>query len=378
MTIYNPDQNNIFSLFFNTRLTSTLKDTPPEKGEPKSYSYTLEQATARYKEITGKESMPYFFTDKPQPDTYEFNNYAPGTYYQNDAVPELTFPLVRTFNSNAFKKNFAGVTTKEYTSSNPVTVTLNYQIITKGYNFSEGKQAQRIKNKKKLDEILNSGQVGPHKNNKELFDRLLKIMTFILARERGTAVGQNSSTELMQREYGIICWAIANATLRGKFKSNNNMLKLLQSVYSNPKNHVDKDNNTNDVTKEPEVSTMKTIYNSRVGNTNNNLQLFVMAFWDGYINEEFEGVTNWDHVTSYDDGKFVFREMHLPVSFKNTNDPDIGLQITFDILKDNEPDGKTTRPETVTIEDQSVIYNISNTSKADTYSLDGNVLFTIQ
>jgi len=355
-------------MFFRTQLSSVIKDDRP-KGELAEYEYTLEMAKARYKEITDQE-MPIFFPESVSESSFKLDNYsAGGQPYVNYNKLELTYKLSRKFNNAAFKQKHGGVT-DAYLSNNSITVPLNYKIPKKGLNIDPKKQNLRTKNKKKLDELLNIS------NNKDLFPRILKIMTFILARERGTATGPESSRELMQREYGLICWSIVNATRKGRFKCGQNMIKLLQSAHSNATGDVDKDNNTADINIAKESETMKQKYSNGVkGNRNHHLQLYVMAFWDGYINEELEGVTNWDHVSSSKNFNFV--EFHLPSSFKGTDDPDIGQDITVTIEKTVK--GKIIKeiPPAITITNKPE-FKISNTSDGDTYSLDGNVLFTIQ
>lgn len=364
------DQSNLFSVIFETHLSSIVKDEIPA-GQSTTYTYSLEQAQTRYKEILGKNDaqLPLFFNTTPQ---FIFNNYSAGGYYENPDLKELTYPLARKFNSDAFKKRYGGESTS-ITSINKLTVPLNYGIGKKGLNFGEGKEALRNKNKNKLNELLAKGAIsdGKYLSNKDLFPRILKIMSFILGRERGSNPNANgSSEELMHREYGLICWSIVNAAAKGRFNCGNNILKLLQNnAYTNPKiddkYHI---SDKNDVMVDEETTVMQGIYTSRVQNLN--LQLFVMAFWDGYINEELPGVTNWDHVSSKG-ASFVFRGFHLPSSLKNQPDPDVGLKINIKI--DNKEGTQFAQEEI--LEDPK--FNITSTSNNDTFTLDGNVLFTI-
>ena len=368
MTTYTPEANHIFSMFFRTQLSSVIKDDRP-KGELPEYEYTLEMAKARYKEITNQD-MPIFFPDHITETSFKLDNYsAGGQPYINSNKLELTYKLSRKFNNHAFKQKYEGVT-DAYLSNNTITVPLNYRIPKSGLNFDPKKQNLRTKNKEKLDKLLNIS------NNKALFPRILKIMTFILARERGIVPGPESSRELMQREYGLICWSIVNATLKGKFKCGQNMIKLLQSAHSNATGDVDKNNDSADIDILEESKIMKEKYtNGTKGRKNHHLQLYVMAFWDGYINEELKDVTNWDHVSS--STNFDFKEFHLPYSFKGKDDPDIGQVITVTIEKRDNNDRIIIEASQITITD-SPEFKISNTSNKDTYSLDGNVLFTIQ
>lgn len=368
MTTYTPEANHIFSMFFRTQLSSVIKDDRP-KGELAEYEYTLEMAQARYKEITGQE-MPIFFPESVSESSFKLDNYSVGgpTYVNRNKL-ELTYKLSRKFNNGTFKKKYGGVT-GAYLSNNTITVPLNYEIPKSGLNFDPKKQNLREQIKKKLDGLLNLS------NNKKLFPRILKIMTFILARERGTAPGPDSSRELMQREYGLICWSIVNATLKGRFTCEQNMIKLLQSAHSNATGDVDKTNNTADINIPEESAVMKEKYNNGVkGRQNHHLQLYVMAFWDGYINEELKDVTNWDHVSSSKNFNFV--EFHLPKSFQGKDDPDIGQDITVTIEKTVKGKIIKETPPAITITNEPE-FKISNTSHGDTYSLDGNVLFTKQ
>lgn len=371
---YSIDQQNIFSILFETHLSSIVKDEKPTNA-PAYVPYSLGEAQTRYKEILGNEKaeMALFFNQQTE---FKFNNYSKDGYYENPEKKELTFPLVRKFSSDTFKNAYKGES-ESLTSTNKLTVQLNYQIIKKGFNFGDTGLAQRNKNKKKLNELLEKGKIIDGKenviydSNKKLFPRILKIMSFILARERGQDPNAHgSSEELMHREYGLICWSIVNAAAKGKFSCGNNILKLLQNnAYTNPKQkdetyHI---SDKNDVIDDAETTVMQGIYTTRAPTSN--LQLFVMAFWDGYINEELPGVTNWDHVSSKGEN-FVFRGFHLPNSLKNTPDPDEGLSIDIFIKNNNQtfPHQKIEAGQT---------FNITNTSNGDTYTLDGNVLFTI-
>jgi len=367
---YNFDKNNLFSVIFETHLSSIVKDEIPA-GQPATHTYSLEQAQTRYKQILGNDAaqMPLFFNQKSE---FIFNNYSAGGYYENPDLKELTYPLVRKFNSENFKRSYGGESIS-ITSINRLTVPLNYRIGKKGLNFGEVKEAARNNNKKKLNDLLAKGasEDGRYRSNKELFPRILKIMSFILGRERGSDPNVNgSSEELMHREYGIICWALVNAAIKGRFKCGYNILKLSQDhAYINPlingKYHI---SDSIDVIDNAETTIMDAIYKERVKDLN--LQLFVMAFWDGYINEELPNVTNWDHVSSKG-ASFVFRGFHLPSSLKNQPDPDVGQKINIKI--DNK-EGKTFAEQTI---EEGQKFNITSTSNGDTFTLDGNVLFTI-
>lgn len=362
------NENNLFSVIFETHLSSVVSDEKPA-GLPTFYEYTLDKANSRYSEITGKDTMPLFFNANPK---FKLNNYSKGGYYENPAKLELSYPLVRDFSSENFQKAY-GAKSKPLQSTNPLTVKLNYQITKKGFNFEESDLAQRNKNKATLDSLLNKGKIAEggttYASNKDLFSRILKIMSFILARERGqNAAANGSSEELMHREYGLICWSIVNAAAKGKFSCGNNILKLLQNkAYTNPKQDGEKYHisDKTDVIDDAETTIMQGIYTTRAPTSN--LQLFVMAFWDGYINEELPGVTNWDHVSSKG-ASFVFRGFHLPKSLRNTADPDVGRSITLTLENGQQ------YPNVPIVE--GARFNIANTSNDDTFTLDGNVLFT--
>lgn len=378
--------NNIFSVVLETKLSRILTDTKPADSKPNRFNYTHDQALTRYKEIMGSDKNTQFNTFS-QNDKFTFNNYiADGKYFQNEDTSIYTkeYSLGRNLSNDypAFK-DIVGGETKYNASKNKIKIVLNPRIPRKGFNVGDDNKiiADRDKRKSTLLGILNK-----HPNNKTNFRRIVKIMAFILGRERGslfdTAPGGKYFEELMHREYALICCAIVNAADQGKFKCNHDILQLLKDLnYSNPDRHVNAGDT--EVAIQSETKIMKKIYEERVDNLN--LELFVMAFWDGYINDELGNYTNWDHIVdgkkTYDaQGKkknnpFIFRGFHLPRSVKGQLDPDAVLD--FDMEYNLTSDLENADPRKLTIKNSHIdIFKISKTSNGDAFTLDGRVIFT--
>ena len=194
--------------------------------------------------------------------------------------------------------------------------------------------------------------------NKQNFKLIVQSMAYILYREKGV---NQFSDELIQREHSLICWSILNqASVKG-WGSEGSILKVIQSDYTNPEQTVG------------DLSKMKAALASPQKNikrdTFNNFEIFVMAFFDGYINPDIDGVKNWSHVN----GLSAFSPFHLPKSVKNQLDPDaftIGNSLSY---KDKN---KAAKLYTITKENQGY-FKIPSTSNGETYTLDGNVIFTL-
>jgi hypothetical protein len=380
---YNFAYDNLFSVILQTSLSRIVKDTPPPAGLEAKPKYTMASAVARYKEITGSETIFNTFSSKTE---FEFNNYtADGNYFQHEDITkyEKEYKLSRNLSEDypLFKKNILNnVATTKTVSDNRLRITLNPKILRLGLNFGERDDLEKKRNeiKSDLNTLLNKG------NNKKNFRRIVKIMAFILSRERGSST-TDSSTELLQREYNLICWAIVNAALNNKFSCNGDLLKLLKDKdYTNPYGHVKQEDT--DAAIAAENTIMQKIYGGKgtigtMGNNPNNLELFVMAFWDGYINDELSGYTNWSHAVNKkiyneygnetDEIEFTFKNFQLPKYLKDSYDPDAVVDQTLTYKIKDATDNSTLK---ITAENREYL-KISNTSAGDVYTLDGRVLF---
>lgn len=374
--------NNLFSVILETKLSRTIKDTQPATELDKKPRYTHTQALARYKEITNNETTFDTFSSKTE---FVFDNYAAdGKYYQNEDtnlyIKEYALSRDIGYSYPNFAKflNNAKLSTESMISKNKIKVTLNPKIPRLGLNFGETKTVKKNREDRKgdLNEILNKG------NNKINFRRIVKIMAFILSRERGSSIDKSlSSNELLQREYGLMCWAIVNAAKAGRFQCNGDILTLLKDLnYTNPYKHV----KANDDIK-AENETMTNIYKDNMGipkEKRNNLELFVMAFWDGYINDELNGYTNWSHVVNkrqYDENgnflkeiEFTFKNFQLPDYFKRGYDPDavVDNSLTYKLS------GQGLNESSIKIDSSNrELFKITKTSAGDIFTLDGRVIF---
>lgn len=381
---FNIQPNNLFSVILETKLSRTIKDTKPAQGLDLNPEYTHAQALVRYKEITNTNDTTFdTFSSKTE---FVFDNYAAdGKYYQNEDtnlyIKEYALSRDIGYSYPKFVEflNNAKLSTESMISKNKIKVTLNPKIPRLGLNFGETKTVKKNREdrKKDLNEILNKG------NNKINFRRIVKIMAFILSRERGSSIDKSlSSNELLQREYGLMCWAIVNAAKALKFQCNGDILALLKDLnYTNPYKHVKANDDI-----EAENETMTNIYKDNMGiskEKRNNLELFVMAFWDGYINDELNGYTNWSHVVNkkqYDEnGKFLreieftFKNFQLPDYFKRGYDPDavVGNSLTYKLSGQGLNESSS-----ITINDSNrELFKIIKTSAGDIFTLDGRVIF---
>lgn len=374
--------NNLFSVILETKLSRTIKDTQPATELDPKPRYTHTQALARYKEITNNETTFDTFSSKTE---FVFDNYAAdGKYYQNEDtnlyIKEYALSRDIGYSYPNFAKflNNAKLSTESMISKNKIKVTLNPKIPRLGLNFGETKTVKKNREDRKgdLNEILNKG------NNKINFRRIVKIMAFILSRERGSSIDKSlSSNELLQREYGLMCWAIVNAAKALKFQCNGDILALLKDLnYTNPYKHVKVNDDIN-----AENETMTRIYEDNMGkpkDKRNNLELFVMAFWDGYINDELNGYTNWSHVVNkkqYDESgkktgeiEFTFKNFQLPDYFKRGYDPDavVGNSLTYKLS------GQGLNESSIKIDSSNrELFKITKTSAGDIFTLDGRVIF---
>ncbi len=346
-------------------------------------------------------------------DKFKFNYYSAGSFYDgSDNISEATeLPLIRSFNTQSFrnflkndsnfqnlyegfknvatspnnnnsiydlslKKDLSNIVTKEILSNNKLKFPLNYEIPKKGWAIKED---ERTSNKNKIKDRINFNleNKGTGKND---FARIVKIMSFILMRERGTLnAGMNGkgSEELMQREYGLICWSIINTCSTGYKNTEKNLLKLLKlNSYVNMDNVIGQEG----VDKDDKISKM---YSDR-NKTTQNIEYFVLAFFAGWVNEEFEGVTNWSHLN----GLSNYQSFHLPKDVI-TADPDNNQNITIELfintdlkqkIKSSDANKNTDTRKEISIGNLSVKLTdsifIPQTSLGPTLTLDGDVIFT--
>ncbi len=345
-------QNSIFNFIFETSISATVKDAPAPTGQQSKITYTLDKAKNRYKEITGSDD--YTFNTYVDDNQYIFNNYAPGGYFLDiNATYEKTLKIRRdlTLYKGFFNELKNDINNQPEISNNTITIQLNPRIIRTGLNFNNEKKRATVKNT--IDNILNKSL-----ENKQNFKLIVQSMAYILYREKGV---NQSSDELIQREHSLICWSILNqASVKG-WGSGGSILKVIQSDYTNPEQTVGDLQKMTSVLASPQKNIKRNILN--------NFEIFVMAFFDGYINPDIDGVKNWSHVN----GLSAFSPFHLPKSIKNQLDPDaftIGNSLSY---KDKN---KAAKLYTITKDNQGY-FKIPSTSNGETYTLDGNVIFTL-
>ncbi len=399
---YNISQDYLFSFIVETKLGSTVAiDTPP-LGTQSEYVFTKDDADAIYRELTGNSNATYInkFSTSNQ---FKFYWYASDGFYKwQNAPATASLPVYRKFDVNnqelrklikAAKPDLAGYFTKNEVSNKKYTITFDYNIQKLGWATTS---QQREENKRKIFDKIGLGKKD--KTSKEDMDRIIKIMAFLLSRERGYSWKEDKGQFeiLTQRELGIICWCLINTSTSTQFAKNKNSTDLLSLLknegYSNykpdttngkiatilgaeinnPPPFVRKNNTDTEITKETAI--MKIIYdgNANEAKYHQNLEYFVLAFFAGWINEEIPGVTNWDHLTS---GITKFSGQHLPrtPAFK---DPDVGSQINLQLyIKKDGSDENV--PGTVSIPALKNQMVTIKTSSGPTYTLDGNVIFTI-
>ena len=361
-------ENSLFSIIIKSQTSSSVKDETQPAGVA-DLIFTQNDANKIISELTNNQTTAYQHVFKVTKQEFKFNFYSPGGYFQGDKKT-LEMPIFRIFDDENFKKaqrdagrSIIGISKKEQ-STNKVKINLNYEIEKKGWAVTE---EQRNNNKNKIIK-----KIGLGKNEQTRYEdmlRIIKIMAFILFRERGQ-IGALNSEELLHREYGVICWCIVNMCATQGYKTKGNLLKLLQKTgYSNSKKQVSNKNASADI--QAENVTLKATYTS----SEQSLEFFVLAFFSGWINEELPGYTNWDHVSS---GITALSPFHLPVDLKGKNDPDQGIDKTFDLY---DPNNKTTRLKDAAGKDLTFTFKINKkidkTSLGKTYTFDGNSLFTL-
>ncbi len=370
---------------------STVIDEQPTK--MKTIIFTKQDADKIFSEYSTQQNSDYtnaFHRNiNSGGDRFIFNLYSAGGYYDGSAIVPKSkeISLKRNFNTSAFKnfllnsdsfKNFVyesnffkgkkekekrpainqnflnKISTKEIDSTNKVSFFLDYEIPKMGW----AEEKFRGSNKEKIKQRIGFGQTTFPGD----FKRIVKIMSFILARERGTVpegLTGNGSEELMHREYGLICWSIINTCASGFQKSGNNLLNVLKNKnYVNTDEFVGQNDENSDNTDK-----MNNKYQSN-NKTTQNLEYFVLAFFAGWVHEEFQGVTNWSHLN----GLTAYRSFHLPKN-DTFEDPDIGQDISIEIFYEDNSLGNFN----VKLDSAN---STPATSLDSTKTLDGDVIFT--
>lgn len=374
---------------------STVIDEQPNNKKMKPIIFTKQDADKIFSEYSGQSNSSYdnaFHSNiNSAGDRFIFNLYSAGGYYDGSAIVPKSkeISLKRNFNTNAFKnfllnsdsfKNFvyesnffkvkkkekerqpainstflSKISTKEIESKNRISFFLDYEIPKMGWVTKED---ERELNKTKIKQMIGFDQTTFPGD----FKRIVKIMSFILARERGTApegLTGNGSEELMHREYGLICWSIINTCASGFQNSKKNLLNVLKNKnYVNMDGFVGEGEENSDKTDQ-----MNNRYQSN-NKTTQNLEYFVLAFFAGWVHEEFQGVTNWSHLN----GLTAYRSFHLPKN-DTFEDPDIGQDISIEIFYEDNSLGNFN----VKLDSAN---STPATSLDSTKTLDGDVIFT--
>ncbi len=383
---YTLGRDNLISFRFNVTASSSVKDAPARAKV--NLIFTQTEANAIYQKLTDTSVQYTNQLHAKTDDTFKFNDYASGKGFDGTGNPTVASAKIYTdyiklttkflnFVKNDLKRNntipiasadaltlnnlkFANAIT-----DNQFTINLDYNIPRIAWNNDENKRSSLS------TKIIKKIGLETNKTLKQDMPRIIKIMAFILARERGYSFGNAaypSSEELLHREFGLICWSIINTCAKGGFGCKGNLLTLLKNEnYSNYKNDntgkpwVNLEGNDAD-----ETANMKKKYAAN-NNSNQNLEYFVLAFFAGWVNEEISGVTNWDHMSARGDG-MVFSGQHLP---KGAQNPDTTANI-----KISYKDGNVTKDITKNFpfhDGDTTLATSQNTTK----TLDGNVLFTI-
>ncbi len=367
--------DNLFTFIFETKSGTSILDEPAPAGIS-DIIFTKNDANRVISELTNNQVTTYNnVLHNNQSDNFTFNYYSAGGYVTGTILKSKPLRIVREFKKDnkeikeAVDQAFPSLKNKNYFIKKKHTslkenglfsFDLDYAAIQKQGWATE--QSARATNKKEIRKRIG---LGSETKNDDM-SRIVKIMAFLLARERGYLPagkpGYPSSEEIMQREFGIMCWAMVNMCKSKSFGTGGNLLKLLKyKGYSNFKEDVKENANT-------ETVGMKSRYNSN-NTTSQNLEYFVLAFFDGWVNEEFPGVTNWDHITS---GITKYSGFHLPKTVTANQDPELGKNVKIEIFSD---DKLNKREGEISVKLTAAMINMV-TSLATTATLDGNVLFT--
>lgn len=359
-------QNSLFNLIIKSQTSSSVKD-EAQPADVKDLVFTQNDANTIIATLTNNPTSTYTHIFNPQNKEFKFNFYSAGGYFQGDKKT-LEMRIFRVFDDEKFKNaqkteqnQLVGITKSEL-SQNTFKIDLNYKIEKKGWATDT---AQRESNKNKIIKAIGLGTTTKYDD----MLRIIKIMAFILFRERGQT-GPLGSEELLQREYGVICWCIVNMCVAKGYKTGGNLLKLLQRTgYSNSKKQVSSRNDQAAIA--AETATLKSVYQGSI----QSLEFFVLAFFSGWVNEELPEYTNWDHVSS---GILGLSPFHLPRSARGKNDPDNGIIKKFELYQvdDKNKKLKDTNGRDITF-NYKINRKIDKTSIRDTFTFDGNSLFTL-
>ncbi len=366
--------DNLFTFIFETKRGTSILDEPAPEGTA-PIIFTKADADRVISDLTTNEVTTYTNVLHKNPsDTFTFNYYSAGGYVTGTILKSKSLRIVREFKKDnkdikaEYERNFPNskhksfYIKKKHTSSKDslFSFDLDYAAIKKlGWATDP---SERNKNKTIIKQRIGLGRNTKYTD----MPRIIKIMAFLLARERGYLPtgkpGYPSSEELMQREFGIMCWAMINMCNSKSFGTKGDLLKLLKyKGYSNFKEDV-KENET------AETPGMITRYNSN--NTSaQNLEYFILAFFDGWINEELLKVTNWDHITS---GITKYSGFHLPKTVAANQDPELGKNVKIEIFSDEK---LNTKVGEISVKLTADMINMVK-SLGTTATLDGNVLFT--
>ncbi len=282
--------------------------------ENANLGYTLTDGIALYKNITGNDIDPNNLKIFSDSETIKF--YKLDTEFKSDPFTKFQNKLIFK-NTDTIDSKMVEI---------PVIMKLNCENWKSNRNDPD-------KIKANYNKII--GILSKHPDNIKYFDRILKIITYVLSRECGTPgisgrYGKNKA--LIQIELGIMCWCIFNAANNNYNKCEGSILKLLRdtnftnnAVYRENNNQAalyiygtDADNDKADLiadeTKNMKSRILKDNNNTNFAGDDTNVTLFVLAFLNGYIHEELKGYTNWDHRTSIggDVAKFKLRTFLMP------------------------------------------------------------------
>ncbi len=276
--------NNISQNKFNLNgpLTDTVK-------------YTLDNANARYSEITGQSIDPNRLFDstwtQQEISFYQSTPQANGTatlikdYVQLQSGLKKTINLSITCEELKDMKNWKTLTTDDI-----------------------------AKNKQKIEQFLNVDSMHRSK-----FRRVIRTIAAAVRHEVGGMGGRYLSDAAGKAkqmiEYGIVCWSIINTAIKG-YQGKNNIFDILRSTSFLNQNLAPDDNSAlyqksglkpDGVLDETEFTRFENIEinkykndQSGFGDSNFNHELFVMALFDGLICEELEGYTSWVHLSNSD------------------------------------------------------------------------------
>lgn len=383
-TTYSFNRNYLFSFALETKLGTSVMEIKPATGTPEIITFSQTDANQIYAILTNTSGATY--TNQlslPNSNKFDFRWYpADGSYYKWENAPntikkvinrnfvEATIKedLLKLDKFKALKVNFtidkSAISKKEYT------INLDYKIPKLGWALDASKRRQ---NQQEIFQKIDLGNKTKHEDMK----RIIKIMSFILARERGYAWNEAEGTfeSLRQRELSIMCWSMINMCNSDIFKNGKNLLKLLvKGSYVDPDNEM---NDQEDETPSQNVS-MLAKYKANINESKNgqNFEYFVLAFFAGWVNQEIPGVTNWSHIK----GLSNLSGFHLPNSPK-FEDPDLETDVLIQLYARKDDKGNPIEPIEGEAGKAMIKLKKKHTtitqSKSSTFSLDGDGIFTV-